>query len=403
MERLAAIFALSAVCSYAIAIWTCDALVRWILPRRLGDELGRGSRYIAIDGIRGYLAFGVFLHHFLITWSYLGTGVWRGPHYGFENVLGSGPVTIFFMITAFLFWGRAHAQKDVKIKSFFVSRLFRIYPLYMFVVAIVCFIVAHGSHWNKFESGRRIAGEIAQWVSFERPDINKYAHTAWIIASVNWSLRYEAWFYLSLPLLVAVFLKRNALWKKIIALAVCLALFMLTDLDIDKAASFLGGVLAVFWRTSPKRIEWARGSVGAFIAIACLACEAIFWFQQWSIIGIALMTVFFIVLASENTFFGILDKRGSLWLGEISYSIYLCHGIVLWIVVQHILPRIPGFQLTDAWLGLSMIGVTPFLVIGCSATYVFLERPFIDFGHRLAKRKTPKASERNEVRAVVSF
>jgi peptidoglycan/LPS O-acetylase OafA/YrhL len=333
----------------------------------------------------------------------LGTGVWRGPPYGFENVLGSGPVTIFFMITAFLFWGRAHAQKDVKIKSFFVSRLFRIYPLYMFVVAIVCFIVAHGSHWNKFESGRRIAGEIAQWVSFERPDINKYAHTAWIIASVNWSLRYEAWFYLSLPLLVAVFLKRNALWKKIIALAVCLALFMLTDLDIDKAASFLGGVLAVFWRTSPKRIEWARGSVGAFIAIACLACEAIFWFQQWSIIGIALMTVFFIVLASENTFFGILDKRGSLWLGEISYSIYLCHGIVLWIVVQHILPRIPGFQLTDAWLGLSMIGVTPFLVIGCSATYVFLERPFIDFGHRLAKRKMPKASERNEVRAVVSF
>jgi tRNA A-37 threonylcarbamoyl transferase component Bud32 len=63
-----------------------------------------------IDGLRGYLAFGVFVHHSIITWIFLRTGVIDFPPSNFYSMLGQGSVALFFMITGFLFWSRLLAQ-----------------------------------------------------------------------------------------------------------------------------------------------------------------------------------------------------------------------------------------------------------------------------------------------------
>jgi peptidoglycan/LPS O-acetylase OafA/YrhL len=224
MRHEGTIFALLVVCSYAVAFFTSHALVRWVLPRRLSDELGRGNRYVALDGIRGYLAFGVYLHHCLVTWVYLATAKWGPPPLDFENELGEGAVAIFFMITAFLFWGRVYARKDLDSTGFFISRLFRVYPLYLFVLVILLGAVGYKTHWVAHESHGKILSEIAQWSLFQEPDVNNYGATSRITAGVTWTLLYEAWFYLSLPLMVVIFLKQNAIWKKVLSLVIVVAL-----------------------------------------------------------------------------------------------------------------------------------------------------------------------------------
>jgi peptidoglycan/LPS O-acetylase OafA/YrhL len=378
-------FSLLVVVCCALALMTSHVIVRWILPRRLTAELGNGSRYVAIDGIRGYLAFGVCFHHSLVTWIYLETNKWIAPPHHFEFEIGRGSVAVFFMISAFLFWGRVSTKKTLDIQAFLVSRLFRIYPLYFFVLTIIGTAVAWKTHWTRVESFGSIANEIAKWLVFLEPNINGYKDTGNVVAGVTWSLQYEAWFYLALPLLLIILLQRRSIWQKLIALAIVCAAFRLFGLNTHIAATFLGGILAVYWRSSPRLILWANSSVGSLVALISISCVLLFRSDPFSAASIILLTVFFVCVASGNTIFGVLTMQGSLWLGEISYSIYLLHGIVLWIVMQNILPQIHGFIFTPHWFAISMLSTTLIVLSVSTITHVFLERPFIEWGHQLAK------------------
>ncbi len=377
---------LIAVACYLVAFLTSYAIVRWILPQRLRPESDHGHRYVAIDGIRGYLAFSVYVHHCIVTSIYLRTNRWAGPPYKFENELGMTAVAVFFMITAFLFWGRAHARRELDWQKFFISRLFRIYPLYLLVFSAVLLAVMYKSDWTTVEPIRRIVKEVAKWIFLQSPDVNGYFKTWIIVAGVTWTLVYEAWFYLSLPFLVGTFLQKNALWKKAIALGIVVGWFALNHLRIGVTATFLGGILAVYWCTNDRRVKLARSTTATIVGLSCVATVFVFLSNPFNAIGIALLSVFFVTIASGNTIFGILRASSSRWLGEISYSMYLCHGLILWIIVQNILPRFRAFHPSTAWFALWAIGITPILVLFCSASYLFVEMPLIAIGHRMAKR-----------------
>lgn len=66
-------------------------------------EKGRND---SIDGLRGYLAFFVFLHHSLVWYFYIKTGSWNVLDSHFYNHLGQTSVVFFFMITGFLFYAK---------------------------------------------------------------------------------------------------------------------------------------------------------------------------------------------------------------------------------------------------------------------------------------------------------
>src|SRR5450755_1539745 len=376
------LLALVAILCYLLALLTSYACVRWILSDQLRTELNDQTRYVAIDGIRGYLAFGVYVHHFILGWLFLHHGYMGPPPHNWENQFGKTSVAIFFMITAFLFWGRAHAKGGMKWRSFFISRVFRIYPLYLVFLFLLCIAVAYKSSWLALAPPMAIAEEVFKWVFFHTPIINNYHGDAF--GGVTWTLLYEAWFYLSLPFLVAVFIQKKPAWQKILALGVAAALFAANKLDIGTAAMFLGGILAVYWRTSPKLVAFARGNTAAMVALISLGCVGLFIYDPFNALGILLLTIFFVAIASGNTLFGLLKMRAARWLGEITYSIYLGHGIVLWVIMQNIVPRLSWFHPTTIWMFASAIVVTPILVLLTSASYVLIERPFIAWGHQLA-------------------
>jgi peptidoglycan/LPS O-acetylase OafA/YrhL len=386
MEHEFSIFLLTAGACYVLAFLTSYAFVRLLLPEKLKDALGHDGRFVAIDGIRGYLAFGVYVHHCLVTWMLLRQGQWLVPNHNFENQLGKTSVAIFFMITAFLFWGRAVSKRAVDVKAFFLSRLFRIYPLYLFVVLVICLAVGFKTGWSAHESPAKIALEVGKWLLLRTPTINLYAGTAIVVAGVTWTLLYEAWFYSSLPFLAGIFLRKLPVWKTLLAAAIIAVLFWANHLGLPITATFVGGFVAVYWRMDAQRIELAKSKTAAVLALISLISVVVFLYDPFNILGILLLTVFFVVIASGNTLFGLLKMRSALWLGEISYSIYLCHGLILWVVMQNVLPRFSGYRPTVTFFVLSAIGITPVVILFSSVSFLFLERPFIALGHRISKR-----------------
>ena len=374
------LLALIAIVCYLLALLTSSLWVRWVLNREWWSEVNSSARYASIDGIRGFLAFGVFVHHYVLMWLTIRHGSWRPAPHNFENEIGRGSVAIFFMITAFLFWGRAHAKRGLELKKFFISRLFRIYPLYLLLVAMLFLAVAYESNWTAREPASAIVKEAVKWCVFHMPIINQ--HPDMIFGGGTWTLLYEAWFYVSLPLLAIIFFQEKALWKKALAAAAAAALFAVNHLSFSFASAFLGGIVAVYWSRDLKRVQLARGKAAAWVALVCLACVGLFVYNPFSVAGIALLTVFFVVIASGNTLFGLLTLPGARWMGEISYSVYLGHGIVLWFITDEVLTRIPNFHPSALWLAGAGIVMTPLIILLTSASFMLIERPFIAMGHR---------------------
>ena len=386
------VFGLTSLASCLLALLTSAVFVRWVLPTRYRSELGNKNRYIAIDGVRGYLAFSVYLHHCLITVVYMQRGLWLRPPHNLENQLGETSVAIFFMITAFLFGGRVWKKRDLDIRQFFFSRIFRIYPLYIFLTLMTCIAVGYKSHWIEIDSTATNAKNILRWLMFQSPNINRYPYTKLIVAGVTWTLLYEAAFYISLPLFVWAFLKGGRPWRYVLSLAMIAAVCRYNHLSAWIAATFLGGGAAIWWRLDVRRVQWAQSKLAATIALGSILAVLFFLYLPFNLPGIILLSVFFVAIASDNTLFGILRFPAALWLGEISYSIYLCHGIVLWVIVQNLLPKLSFFHATSRWLPLISVGITPILFLFCSTTYLLIERPFIDLGHAISKLKKTRMS-----------
>lgn len=79
------------------------------------------SRTMTIDGLRGYLAVGVFIHHAVIYYRYLTERIWDNPASSLYTQLGSINVSLFFMITGYLFWGKIISCQGRQVGSTYSS------------------------------------------------------------------------------------------------------------------------------------------------------------------------------------------------------------------------------------------------------------------------------------------
>ena len=90
---------------YAAAIAVSAFATVFLLEKILGPTIVV-HRISALDGLRGFLVIGVFLHHAAHWYMNIITGTWHGAPSQFYSNLGPACVALFFMITAFLFYGK---------------------------------------------------------------------------------------------------------------------------------------------------------------------------------------------------------------------------------------------------------------------------------------------------------
>jgi len=372
----------------AIALIAIDIFNRFIkisIPK---------GRYSSIDGLRGYLALFVFIHHSIVWHFYILTGNWAFPPSNLYNHLGPTSVGLFFMITSFLFVSKLIDAKHQSIDwiRLYISRIFRIIPLYAFIFFIVFIIVMTMSQWRLIEPIEEVLYECIQWLCFIQTEINGYPETRLIVARVIWSLAFEWMFYFSLPLLAIFLLKiRVSILTLLISLIfLCVFIFIIWQYypigAIRRLCPFLGGIAAAFI----SRFTSVRDIVGSkYISIAIIGlviCAVCFFPDAYSIIPYLCMVFTFIAIGAGNTLFGILTNNLSQLLGQISYSIYLMHGICLYVALRCI-PGLGKWAVSEPdtyWL---FIGLTcVFLIFICSITYKFIEQPFINATPKVSKR-----------------
>jgi peptidoglycan/LPS O-acetylase OafA/YrhL len=168
-------------------------------------------KYGSIDGLRGFLAFFVFLYHSSVLYFCYKGSAWGPPPSRLFSHFGQSSVSLFFMITSFLFFQKLIDGKNTPIDwtKLFLSRLLRLFPVYLIAFLILLFCVGYLSNFTLKEGIGKVFANSMQWLFFtiiSEPNINAVRETKSMLFGVLWSVRYEWLFYFSLPIIALVFL-----------------------------------------------------------------------------------------------------------------------------------------------------------------------------------------------------
>ena len=307
-------------------------------------EPQRGERIEFVQALRGIAAMAVVMFHGRIWIS--GPTFLDAGNRIFLN--GAGGVELFFVISGFIMvhaaWHRPGGVRGAV--QFFARRLIRIWPVY--VIATFALLVAEGT-LHEFLATRSGLLHLAKAFVFY-PGKHGPPFFGWAPNGVGWTLNYEMWFYFLFAL--ALLGGRRWRWSLLVG---WFGLFLVvvpliytghTSWDayfsydmkpaiLNLAANsfiweFLGGVAIGMIYHSKIRIR-NRELLGTF---AILAVTAVVWQQlsdEWKHHGMIGwgpgMIVMVLALALWDKAYPIKVPRPLLWLGDVSFSLYLVHRI----------------------------------------------------------------------------
>jgi len=349
-----------------------------------------GARYSALDGLRGFSALSVFVFHLVVVHRFIETGIWDVPDSRFYALLGPVGVSLFFMITGFLFWGKIlRAKGRPRWRDLYIGRLFRIGPMYLFVVLVMLYIVFTRTGFQLHEPAGVVAGSVLQWLALgvvdAQPDVNGYRATH-VLAGVTWTISYEWAFYASLMATAYFARGRIHLLFVLGALALCLAGKVLLQINaMGLAVLFLCGmaVASLLHENLRLRIPHALSSAMALVLLLTVLATSR---NGYGTVTAMLLALFFYLVCSGTSIFGLLTTTPARRLGNISYSLYLMQGLVLTLIFA--IDPIRNFAMASPlnyWaIGIVCAGV---LLFAAALGYAFIERPGIALGKGLIRRR----------------
>lgn len=333
------------------------------------------ERYEALDGLRGFLAMGVFFQHSIQNYSFFQTGIWQITDVRFYRFLGGEAVILFFITTSFLYWTKVIENKGgVEMFRIYRSRFLRLAPMYLFAGGIVSLVALYNSGFN-IVSINGLLRDIFSWLTLGLQTIQSFngVNVIPINAGIHWTLKYEWVFYLILPLL-AMLLKKN--YGKIASIVILIGFMLLPDRGYW--AIFLFGILAAYIVSYVPEIPWFKKERwSALVPILGLVAVYLMNYKPFSYPQYAVSLVVFLSFVYGNTLFGLLKIPAAKFLSTLSYSIYLLHGIVLYFVLRiiNLVYPVTSHSPLSYWFAILFAAIV--LVLISSVTYRFIEHPFI--------------------------
>lgn len=353
-----------------------------LLPSVRPRQASLAPRYSSLDGLRGYLSLAVFLSHSSIWYFYLRSGVWDVPPSTVYTQLGQSSVTLFFMLTGFLFWSKLlnGRLEPIDWTRLYLSRVLRLGPLYLLAAACVILVAFCRAGFELKEPPSVVVGQVVTWLMFTIPGIspvNGFAETVPLAGAV-WTLSYEWLFYACLP--IGAFCLRASTpltWLMVSAAAVTALSMGMPEVRMPMLSAFGGGITAAsLARIAVVRAMLARGVWGA-IAIACLATTLFLLPTAYMLSAVLLLAMAFLIIACGNSLYGMLEWPASVTLGEMAYSLYLLHGLVLFVAYRLVFAEgADRFSPVEHWA--IVLGLVPLLVLLCFTTFRLIEKPAMD-------------------------
>jgi peptidoglycan/LPS O-acetylase OafA/YrhL len=331
------------------------------------------GRHEAIDGLRGFLALGVFFQHAVTNHYYFTNGIWQITDIRFYRHLGGEAVILFFMITSFLYWSRAIKNEGrFDIAKLYKNRLLRLAPMYLASALVIIFITLILTGFS-IVSPLHFAKDIFSWLTL---GINTTLTTNGVSilpinAGIHWTLYFEWIFYIFMPF--AAFALRKHLHFLIVPLIMIVYFLPQRGYWII----FIFGILAAHIFSIYPHAKILRRNI--FSVLILLGFVAIYFIQHkpYSLAQYFVTLLIFLCIVYGNDLFGLLKSKASIFLGTISYSIYLIHGLVLFGVLNffNYLKDIKSMSIPSYWMIILLCGILTVLI--SSVTYRYIEHPFI--------------------------
>ncbi len=343
------------------------------------------GRFESLDGLRGFLAINVFFQHAVTSYYYFTSGTWDIVPIPFYRHLGGEAVIIFFMMTSFLYWSKAISQKgELDAGSLYRSRFLRLAPMYLFSAAIIVFSILIQSGLNI--DLKQTAKDVLSWLSLgliTTTSVNGISVFP-VNAGIHWTLHFEWFFYLLLPIL-ATSLKNRAM----LIMSLPIAFFALSSEYRGYWVIFFFGILAAHIYKKYPKVSFFSKPISSLIPILGVVLVYFMSYKPYSFPQYVVSLIVFLSFVYGADLFGLLKTKTAKFLGTISYSLYLIHGIVLFAVlntVDYFYPILNQSPLVF-W---GMIALSGFITIIVSAfTYRYIEHPFIQ-RIKAPKTETPK-------------
>lgn len=369
---------------FSLLMCTLTALLTAaLLARRQSVPAGPG-RHTSIDGLRGYLALFVFLHHGCVWYFYARTGRWELPPSRLYVHLGQSSVALFFMITGFLFFTKLLNARGRSIDwlALYIGRLCRLVPLYFLVIGLMLAVVLVLSGGHLRESPWSLFKTTVHWLLFtifSARDMNQVVDTWMIVAGVVWSLVYEWAFYLLLPLLALPF--RIAVPPAYLLFgAAGVAMVFMLPLDLDRMSFFGGGIVAAVLARWPALRSFAARPAASCLVLLCVGATLLWTDSAFNPLALALLSLAFVLIAAGASLFGLLHSAASRLLGETTYSIYLLHGLLLFVVFQFGFTLTRAAALSELQHALLLAALAPVLVLLSWFAFIGIEQPGLRIG-----------------------
>lgn len=330
----------------------------------------------SMEGLRGFAAFLVFLVHYdgLIR-PYIAAGTSEHQLNRMLWNVGNAGVDLFFVLSGYVIY-RLLLKRDWQFKGYMLRRIQRIYPTFLVVFGLYLASSMFFPAESKIPPGPVHAGiYILQNLLF-LPGLFDIRP----IITVAWSLSYEFFYYLTVPLTIIVTGMSSwpRRWRVLLFVSISVAGFVgnvLLHGEHAQLLMFIAGML-LYEVTDSKAIKMPPLiGIGALL-VALTAMPVLEW-GPWRYV--VLYICFFLLCfdcfsmgGAASRFFSWLPLR---WYGNMSYSYYLIHGLTLKAAFTILAIMLPS----PAWPGISLLLLLPVFIvtlIPAVTLFVFVEKPF---------------------------
>jgi peptidoglycan/LPS O-acetylase OafA/YrhL len=332
----------------------------------------KGRRLLELDVLRGFAAVAVLLGHYTTLYDHL-NGV--QDRLGFEFTIGGYGVFLFFVISGFVI--KMTIDRCNNWRDFAVSRFSRIFPAY-WVALVITFLILL---WLK-EEPPTLVQLVANFTMLQR--FFGIQH----IDAVYWTLNVELSFYIWIMLARICGLLNNI--NLLVSFALLFQLFI-SLLQSHLGIRFSQGIQAVFLLEYVNLFSagilffeiWSkRGNIASwvlilwclfnvpFIPFRALPCQPS---HAWTIVvDLVIFLIFWMAINSKLTW---MVSQVTLYLGAISYSLYLVHDEVGRAVMKRLSDM--GYSPHATFIAALALSI----VLATLITY-FVEKPAMKFLRR---------------------
>ncbi len=359
----------------------------------------------ALDGLRAIAMLMVFIFH---AWEYGGKHSWVVSGLQFGKVLSNFDlgVDLFIILSGFcLYWPVLHHPERFEPKQWFIRRFWRIAPAYYVSILFIVVAPILANVLLKKLSMPAIADpplSFFQLVSHLLFIHSFHPTTLFGIQGVYWSLGVEAHLYLLFPLALKLANKFGIIVTVTLmtAISMCWHIAWPTLLPyrwhmvaefsvIERLFQFgFGMANAAFHHQGQRSLHWAL-----YLVAACLLLISQATFVTSSVlpleIGLSTVALALLValLVKPHPFARLMEAKLLVFLGTISYSMYLLHQRITWGIggtVKAIL-KLPD----TSSFAICIVVALPIVIVISTIFYLLIERRFT---HGLIIRKRTESN-----------